>query len=213
MRPAVAREEELKYRVPAREDLDRIARALGEPCRVESQRNRYIDTRALDLHGSGILIRLRAFEGSAGAILTVKIAERLEAGFIAAREEEMHLDAPAVDALVAAPAAYLAGVRLPLLAEALARAPGCDLALVAELATWRRLFMVPAGSLALDVVELPGSTEYEVELETGDREAGSAFLEDLFRQRGVAAWKESEPKTGRLFRRLGLVGRGKPPAP
>jgi uncharacterized protein YjbK len=196
------REEELKYRVGAAEDLDRMARRLGPPARVEHQRNVYFDTEDLALHRAGALVRLRRCAGAAGGLLTVKIAERIESGFIAAREDERAVGEAEAAALLAAPDAWLrACCGLDLAPEALARAGGRPLGVAGELCTHRRSFAVPAGSLALDVVALTGRTEYEIELETADRAAGTAFLEGLLARLGIAAWKESEPKTGRLFRR------------
>jgi uncharacterized protein YjbK len=136
----------------------------------------------------------------------VKIASRIEAGRITAREEEQELNAEAARGLIACPARHLAGARMPLLREALRGMDPAALRRVGELVTHRRTFAVRQGMLALDVVEVPGEVQYEVELETADAAAGRVFLEDAFDRLGIAAAPESEPKSGRLFRALGLSG-------
>ena len=59
-----------------------------------------------------------------------------------------------------------------------------------------------------NLVEYLDVVEYEVELETRDAEAGREYLEAAMAHLGVKAWREREPKTGRLFRRLGPARSG-----
>ncbi len=194
------REEELKYRVPDRRALDAVAASLGSPARVEEQRNRYFDTRDLALHGWGRLLRVRAL-GGGRTILTVKIAERIEAGLIVAEEEERDLSPDDVRALETAPGAFFDASATPLLRRAVGDVPPEALRCVGELCTRRRVYYAAPGVLALDEIAFPDGEEFEIELETGDVGAGRLFIERLCAAAGVRAWKECEPKTGRLFRR------------
>lgn len=195
------REEELKYRVPDLRALDAVAALLGEPARIERQRNRYYDTPDLALNARGVLVRLRVMEGAGRAVLAIKIAERIEAGLIVADEEERELTGAETAALRADPGAFLAALPMALARTALAGVATARLACAGELVTRRRCYAVPAGLLALDAVSLPGGGEFEIELETADAAAGRVFLEDLCARAGVEAWKEAEPKSARLFRR------------
>ncbi|HNS00598.1 MAG TPA: CYTH domain-containing protein [Planctomycetota bacterium] len=195
------REEELKYRVSDRRALDALAALLGAPARVERQRNWYFDTPELDLQGRGALVRLRVLDGAERAVLAVKIAERIEAGLIVADEEERELTAAETAALRADPGGFLAALSMPLARKALAGIAAARLACTGELRTHRRCYALPAGLLALDAVAFPGGDEFEIELETADSGAGRAFVENLCARAGIAAWKEAEPKSARLFRR------------
>ncbi len=195
------REEELKYRVRDLRALDAVAGLLGEPTRVEDQRNHYYDTPELALNARGVLLRLRIMDGAGRAVFTVKIAERIEAGLIIAEEEERDLSAAEAAALHADPGAFLGGLSMALVRKALAGVAADRLACAGRLATRRRCYVLPAGLLALDTVSLPGGDEFEIELETADAGAGRVFLEGLCARAGIDAWKEREPKSARLFRR------------
>ncbi len=196
-------EDELKYRIASRREFDVFSESLGRPHTVERQRNYYLDTPALRLHAQGILLRVRVLEGENRIHLTVKVATHIEPGRIIAREHEVELPHEHTAAIFAAPRSELARLEMPILREALDAAASEPIKVVGELLTYRRLFALPLGELALDVVAFPGAVEYEVELETADAEAGRRFLEASMARLGVRAWPENEPKTGRLFRRLG----------
>jgi len=201
-------EEELKYRLQDETALERIARILGPPTCETVQHNVYFDTPGLKLHRSGILLRLRREEGKPGGILTLKKAVVLQPGRIVAEEQERNLSARRVQELLEKPSEVLQSLDLSLAAAVLEELHGAALQRAGDLITHRRSYELPEGELALDLVKFPDGSECEVELETEHAQQGRRFLERLFESAGVTAFPEGEPKSGRLFKRLGLLGRG-----
>ncbi len=198
-------ENEIKCSLSTAEELALLAGELGEPDRREKQHNRYIDTPELHLHKSGVILRLRSINGAGEVLFTAKAAEKLELGFISARESECRISRRKAALLHHCPAEELPGLGSALVDEVLSSIDPESLAVVAELYNDRRLYRTEAGELALDRITMPHCEEFEVELEVRDRSEGLRFLKQLFSTLGLPLTFQADPKTTRLFRSLDLL--------
>lgn len=205
-------EQEIKYRLPGRAELDRLVGELGPPHQEERQENRYFDSNDLVLHRQGMLIRIRRFlnQPDRPACLTVKKAIALRPGYIQARESECAITVddgmPAGSGGASGAARFFNDITMPLLQEVLSMLPDkAGIEQVATLCTHRRVYCLAEGEMALDIVDLAGELEFELELETTDRPAGERFLSSLFDRLSIHAHAPSQPKTSRLFAKLGRL--------
>jgi uncharacterized protein YjbK len=187
-------EQELKIRLPAREDYDSVVGFLPPPLREVEQVNTYLDTSEAELRERRIMARIRC-EGPR-VCLTVKWRPRHEAGYFQAEEREADLAARTPEeALETGEARRVLSKLCPETVEL----PAGALRVVGTLYNRRRRYRLEGFDLELDHTNYgDGAEDFELELETADPEGAAALVRRLL----AAAGAQGEPQTRTKYERF-----------
>jgi uncharacterized protein YjbK len=189
-------EQELKIRLTGRDDYERLERRLGPALRGLEQLNAYLDTPALELRARRIMARIRQLADGEPLRMTVKWGATRQDGYFQAEEVERDLQAVTPELAIAS------GEAARTLHELCPEARGLDLGglrLLGCLRNRRKLYVLDGFELELDHSTYPdGAEDYELELETAEREAAVQRVTLLLQEAGA----RGEPQTLTKFERF-----------
>ncbi len=196
-------EREWKIIVEGAEAMERLLDALGDPDRIERQRNVYFDTEDSALRELRRMLRVRIAGDS--IVLTYKGRSTIVDGFMSSREVEADLDGETWSAIEQG-SQEISDLSHPPVIEAIAGLDCPRLRGHAELHNLRRFYPRAAGyTLELDETRYPdGTVEHEIEAEVTPEQAEEVRrdLEGLLRSLDLPMTPQTRSKYARLLARL-----------
>lgn len=198
---SVRRETELKYRLEARAEYEKLCGGLGDPVDAWEQINHYFQSEDGKIPGEEGVIRIRQEKGK--AVLTVKLGA-LENGLARAREYEQPWSGPADQMPPRSKALWRSRHEgLEIFQRRLGRQ--FPLVWVGRMVNLRKLYRYGQSfCMEVDASRYPdGQEDYEVEVETEFPERDRALLEALLHDLGIGVVPQTETKYQRFLRHLG----------
>ncbi|EFJ48050.1 hypothetical protein VOLCADRAFT_91224, partial [Volvox carteri f. nagariensis] len=180
-------EVEIKIRLPDRAAYDNVAAALGkEQGRTAShmQANYFFDGPDRELNSRRVVLRLRTYNGTEKATITLKGKQILENGIGRASEVEEAVDPAAAARYLAEPDTMLAEV--PLIKTTAEKFGLTSLVCLGGFRNQRDCYSWEGHTLELDETDFEHGTLYEIECETEHPEALRDKLESFLASLGVS---------------------------